>query len=1548
MSNPNIAKLRKRAADFEAKKQFDRALSLYIQLLEEAGRDLDDGDLQLFNRVGDLLQRQGNVTEALAYYEKAVDVYAERGFLNNAIALCNKILRQSPARTAVYYKLGKISATKGFKSDAKKNFLEYADRMQKAGHVDEAFRALKEFADLCPDQDDIRLMLAEWLQKENRKSEAIEQLEVLYSKLEAEGRQAEARATIDRIKAIDPAVTPRASGAWQAQKSNDLVFLDLDAEVMPPPARVAGLGAPAAATEARPRTPVPPAAPRIPALDGLILTFDPDLEETPSPDAISAASLTVEGFEATGRAEGASVTSADNQALPGLERADPAVSPEGVEVASLLGPDARDGFASPAEPVPLIAGLETPRISLSGAHPSLAPLLDAPRLSGTEFADVGLAEHAPPGSVEPSTHRHDLALPSDLPLLGEEAGAIDLLRVVATPVGSDAESAATSDALPDLMALPPVGECPTDGTQRRTPVTGSHSPIDPEDLHRPVEAGATPPGEDATAAREERASTGDDRDTAELIAVDGSARSTDEILVVPSEVIDEETKRSLRLEFALDGDETPDAWVEAALGSRDDRSLDQSMDRLLTPLGMEAIAARTPMPEAEPSSSPPDPAFATSSGLLGEPAPEPCVEHASLQAAELSALLPIELPPLDEASSTPPPELDLLDELTPPFMRHHVGEHLPAPPILNLEGDEPTIGGSVLDVEALRALVEGQDDGPARLAADGRETADRGPGAERDTPLDEQQIEAAFADAARELPLLDIEGVLPPAAVPDGPTEIEITPFSVDELLGEAPTFGAEETRPFIPEPLFDDARPGEGQGASGSTVDRATGQATDQASDDTASPAPDEASLVVAPEAGATDEEVTVVAPVDDEASAPAATTDEWPADAAPEVLIDGEWRDEHMGDLVSGEVRAVMSFDPEGPRRAPRFDDLSAALLWPSDADDGEASAGAGLRDTGASAGEGAWVRRGGRAHTPHSTLSFGGVEAQLRRRLELDPMNLSLRQQLGEALLDRGAREEGLAELDTVMRGYEGIGNLEAARAVADVVLRVVPSSVRHHQKRVEYAVRSNDRVRLVEAYVELADSLFRSGEPDKARVVYARVLELAPGNGRARFALGLLDDAASTPREPTARDAGGEPSTPSSVSALFDPTVARPTPLRGVTPPFVTLPLIEDTRDEATSPEGGRSLELDGVNVDDLVAGERQDTVWREQDGRASGESMAESPSDWSTAAETDTESEAAADPMVEPFPPPSLDDAIDSAFATPPVVEIAHPGGGSAHPDASAAEDFAGTPPLGAAALVTPFATDDAFATVEDGFLLPVESASPSPASPGEEEASALSRAPTGQAPAFRSASQQVDAVAEAPPVVAAPLLADAPAATIAPLQPDDDFIDLGSWLREDEPVRSTRMVTEDAPPTGDEQADFDEMLRRFKQGVAANVDEEDYASHYDLGVAYKEMGLVDEAIAEFQKALRGDTHRVRSYEALGQCFVEKGQHQVAVTLLRRAAESTGADDQQLVGVLYLLGYASEVLARHADALGYYQRVFAVDIEFRDVAQRVAAMEHKIQ
>ena len=175
----NTAKLKKKAAEFEPKKQYDKALELYEQVLNGSRASDEERDVPLYNRVGDIHYRIGNNEQAISYYEQAADLYAEGGFFNNAIALCNKILRYSPGRTIIYYKLGIISAKKGFNSDAKQNFLEYADRMQKVGKLDEAFRALKEFADLCPGQDDVRLMLAEQLARADRKPEALEQLEIL-------------------------------------------------------------------------------------------------------------------------------------------------------------------------------------------------------------------------------------------------------------------------------------------------------------------------------------------------------------------------------------------------------------------------------------------------------------------------------------------------------------------------------------------------------------------------------------------------------------------------------------------------------------------------------------------------------------------------------------------------------------------------------------------------------------------------------------------------------------------------------------------------------------------------------------------------------------------------------------------------------------------------------------------------------------------------------------------------------------------------------------------------------------------------------------------------------------------------------------------------------------------------------------------------------------------------------------------------------------------------------------------------------------------------
>jgi tetratricopeptide (TPR) repeat protein len=180
----------------------------------------------------------------------------------------------------------------------------------------------------------------------------------------------------------------------------------------------------------------------------------------------------------------------------------------------------------------------------------------------------------------------------------------------------------------------------------------------------------------------------------------------------------------------------------------------------------------------------------------------------------------------------------------------------------------------------------------------------------------------------------------------------------------------------------------------------------------------------------------------------------------------------------------------------------------------------------------------------------------------------------------------------------------------------------------------------------------------------------------------------------------------------------------------------------------------------------------------------------------------------------------------------------------------------------------------------------------------------------------------------------------APAAPVAA----GDFVDLGALVL-DEPtnVGDARLRVQDEEPTGDEQRDFDDMLAQFKKGIEASLGAEDVQAHYDLGIAFKEMGLIDEAIAEFQKALRGAEGRLRTSEALGSCFFEKGQFTVAATVLRRAVETDQSGDEAKIGLLYWLGRCEEEMGRAPEALNYYQRVFAVEIGFQDVSERVKSL-----
>jgi tetratricopeptide (TPR) repeat protein len=189
------------------------------------------------------------------------------------------------------------------------------------------------------------------------------------------------------------------------------------------------------------------------------------------------------------------------------------------------------------------------------------------------------------------------------------------------------------------------------------------------------------------------------------------------------------------------------------------------------------------------------------------------------------------------------------------------------------------------------------------------------------------------------------------------------------------------------------------------------------------------------------------------------------------------------------------------------------------------------------------------------------------------------------------------------------------------------------------------------------------------------------------------------------------------------------------------------------------------------------------------------------------------------------------------------------------------------------------------------------------------------------------------------PVPKAPPAGGRPPAAAPPGRPAD-FVDLGSLVLDEATPRDTRMRIEGAKPTDDEQKNFEEMLAEFKRGIEQNLDADDYQSHYDLGVAFKEMGLLDEAIAEFQKALRSAEGRLRTSEALGTAFFDKGQFGIAETVLRRAVDTEAGGDEAKIGLLYWLGRAAEAQGKAPEALRCYERALAVDIRFMDLGERV--------
>ncbi len=154
---------------------------------------------------------------------------------------------------------------------------------------------------------------------------------------------------------------------------------------------------------------------------------------------------------------------------------------------------------------------------------------------------------------------------------------------------------------------------------------------------------------------------------------------------------------------------------------------------------------------------------------------------------------------------------------------------------------------------------------------------------------------------------------------------------------------------------------------------------------------------------------------------------------------------------------------------------------------------------------------------------------------------------------------------------------------------------------------------------------------------------------------------------------------------------------------------------------------------------------------------------------------------------------------------------------------------------------------------------------------------------------------------------------------------------------------------QEAPAETDpNQVSVESVFEQFKAGVAAQISESDAATHYDLGAAYKEMGLVTDAIAEFELAGRDPGRECVCQWMIGMIHREQGNLEAAIHGLIRGLKTQVKTREQELALTYEIGDCYEARRAPDQALYYFQRVARMSPGYADMrgsaAERVRRLE----
>jgi tetratricopeptide (TPR) repeat protein len=197
-----------------------------------------------------------------------------------------------------------------------------------------------------------------------------------------------------------------------------------------------------------------------------------------------------------------------------------------------------------------------------------------------------------------------------------------------------------------------------------------------------------------------------------------------------------------------------------------------------------------------------------------------------------------------------------------------------------------------------------------------------------------------------------------------------------------------------------------------------------------------------------------------------------------------------------------------------------------------------------------------------------------------------------------------------------------------------------------------------------------------------------------------------------------------------------------------------------------------------------------------------------------------------------------------------------------------------------------------------------------------------------------------------PPGSAVPgrsLAADkAPSSEELLFEDEEGFFDLAAELEKE---LTNDEIAAAMGPAGRDEPSLEEIVEGFKKGVAESLSAEDYDTHFNLGIAYREMGLIDEAIGEFQLAAKDPKFLIDCCSLLGACFLEKGLPELAIKWYRKGLEVPDLREEATLGLLYDLGNLYLSTGDTEKARKTFVEIYGVNSNYRDVVAKLEELGH---